>query len=108
MKKIHLTDAKSILISNYMSTTSNDYTCIHKAHQIGVYKHLKQIGLLEKLFTYHNPDDLESVFNEYQRNVIIAFMHVRYEESSICTDDYIMKEYIHMLETNSLHELFEY
>lgn len=108
MKESNLTDVKSILISNYMVATSNDYTFIHKAHQIGVYKHLKQVGLLEKLFTYHNPDNLEPVFNEYQRNVIIAFMHGTYEENAICTDEYILKEYSYMLENNLLHELFEY
>ena len=108
MKEEELTEAKSILISNYMVATSKNYTFIHKEHQIGVYEHLKQVGLLEKLFTYHKPDRLESVFNEYQRNVIIAFMHVKYEENAIFTDDYIVKEYSHMLENNLLHELFEY
>lgn len=108
MEEIQLTDVKSILISNYMVITSNDYTFIHDAHQIGVYNHLKQIGLLSKLFTYHNPDDLEPVFNKYQKDVIIAFMHAKYEENSICTDEYIMKEYVYMLENNLLHELFEY
>ena len=108
MKEKELTDAKSILISNYMVATSQDYTFIHKAHQIGVYQHLKQIGLLEKLFTYHNPNNSELVFNECQRNVIIAFMHAKYEENAMCTADYIMQEYSYLLENNLLNELFEY
>lgn len=91
-----------------MVTTNREYTVIYNQHILGVYQHLKQIGLLSLLFSYQNPDAEELVFNEYQRNVIIAYMHANYEKEAICTDYYIIKEYNYLVENNLLHELFEY
>jgi hypothetical protein len=108
MEEIQLTEAKSLLISDYMVTTNREYTIIYNQHLLGLYRHLKEIGLLGMLFNYHDPEAMELVFNELQRNVIIAYMEAKYEENSICTDYYIMEEYSYLLQNNLLHELFEY
>jgi hypothetical protein len=108
MEENQLTEAKSLLISDYMVATNKEYTIIYNQHIMGLYRHLKDIGLLGILFNYHDPEAVELVFNILQRNVIVAYMEAKYEENSICTDYYIMEEYRYLLENNLLHELFEY
>jgi hypothetical protein len=52
------------LIGAYMLSTNREYILIHDVHIEGMYQHLKQIGMLSALFTYHDPENLELEFSD--------------------------------------------